>query len=1029
MYRHTILYSLLFLLTIAVNGQVKITGTVVEGATDQSLIGVTIYEKDQPNATVTDVSGNYEITVKSPESILIFSYIGYATQEQLIGERNNVSVVMEEDIARLDEVVVVGYSTQKKSVVTSAISSVNAEDLEDMPVGRIEQTLQGRTSGVRVTANSGQPGDGGTVRIRGTSSIGSGSEPLYVVDGVVIGGGIEYLNQGDIESIEVLKDASASIYGARAAAGVILVTTKKGQEGKMKVNYNNYFGVQNPARKLALLNATEYAILMNESLAAAKEEIRYPDPQSLGEGTDWQDAVFRENAPMQNHDINLSAGNEKSNYYISFSLFNQDGIVSQDRSNYKRFTTRFNSNHKINKYVNFGNNVAYSRDKRIGVSTNSEFGSPLGRAINIDPITPIIETDPEVLSTNNSFDNANIVKNEAGDPYGITPVGSEIVNPLAALSVESGHGWSDKVVGNAFIEVSPFVEGLKLRSDIGTDLAFWGDEGFSPIFYITPTNKNDTTSYSRGQNRGLRYIWTNTISYDRDFGKHSLNVVAGTVADENKGQGIGGSVLGIPVDNIEDASFAYSTPKETQGFGGYEYINRTFSYIGRLDYNYNQKYLLGFTFRADGSTKFGDRNKYGYFPGVSVGWVLTEEGFLYKHPAINFFKLRGSWGVTGNDQIADFLYTTTVGGGRNYTFGAGEVLTNGFSLNALANPDLRWEETVQTNIGFDAKLFKRVSLTVDVFNKAIDGMLLGIEVPGYIGNGGPTGNIASMTNKGIEFEVGYGNTFGQFGFDFSGNLSYVENEVTSLGADKEFIPGQRFSPQGLEITRITEGLPIGYLFGHETDGIFQNQAEIDAYTNPDGDLIQPDAAPGDFKFKDIDGDGVLTEDDRTMIGDPTPSWTYGLNLGLDWKGIDVSIFGQGVWGNEIFKATRRFDLEQANMTADALDRWTGEGTSTKYPRLINGDPNKNFSRSSDFYVENGAFFKIKTAQLGYTLNNNLVKQIGVSRIRLYVSGNNLITFTKYTGFDPEIGGGSYGVDRGLYPQARFFLFGLNATFQ
>jgi hypothetical protein len=357
-----------------------------------------------------------------------------------------------------------------------------------------------------------------------------------------------------------------------------------------------------------------------------------------------------------------------------------------------------------------------------------------------------------------------------------------------------------------------------------------------------------------------------------------------------------------------------------------------------------------------------------------------------------------------------------------------DVLTNGVSPNAIANPDLRWEETSQTNIGFDAKIFKKVSVTFDLFEKRTTGMLLDIVVPGYVGNTGPIGNIATMSNRGVELEVGWGNKYGQVDLNLSGNLSYVENEVTDLGADKEFLPGQTFSPQGLEITRTEVGLPVGYFYGYQTDGIFQTQAEVDAYTNADGGLIQPDAAPGDFRFVDLDGNGLIDADDRGFIGDPTPNWTYGFNVSVGWKGFDLVVFGQGVAGNDVFIANRRFDLQMANMTADALDRWTGEGTSNDYPRLVMNDPNKNFSRSSDFFLESGAFFRVKTLQLGYTIPKLATDKIGFGKIRVYVSGNNLLTFTQYSGFDPEIGGGSFGVDRGIYPQSRFYLFGINATF-
>lgn len=1025
-----LIFLMVMLGIVTTSAQIKVSGIVLDAGGGSPLIGVNITEKENDsNGTVSDYDGSYEIEVASDKAILVFSYLGYVSQEIEVTGQSSINISLKEDITNLDEVVVVGYGTQKKSVVTGAISKVKGEDLENMPVPRIEQALQGRTSGVRITANSGQPGEGATVRVRGTTSI-NGSEPLYVVDGVPIGGGIDFLNAGDIESIEVLKDAAAaSIYGARASAGVILVTTKKGtKKDKMEVNYNAYYGVQNPWKKIPLLNATEYATLMNEASVASGGEIIFDDPRSYGEGTDWQDAVFNKNAPIQNHELSIGGGGKRSQYYASFGYFDQTGIISEAQSRYKRFTTRFNSTHKINDYITFGNTLAYSKITGIGISTNSEFGSPLSRALNIDPITPILETDPNVLGSS-VFTDFPVVTNGDGVPYGISPyVTSEVVNPVAALSIQQGKGASDKIVGNVFAEIAAF-DGFKLRSSIGVDRAFWYDENFTPIHYLNATNNSEVTRYGRGQNRGLYWIWQTNLSYSKLFGKHDISAIVGASAEKNAGQGIGGSVQDIPVDNLEDASLGFGTTAESQTFGGFEYQGTLASYLARGTYNYAQKYLISVTMRIDGSSKFGNNNKFGYFPSVSLGWVVTEEDFLSTNNIINFLKIRGSWGVNGSDQIGDFRYASTVGDGRNYTFGINDVLTNGASPNAIANPDLRWEQTTQINIGFDAVLFKGLNLTFDFFNKKTSDMLLDVAVPGYVGNSGPVGNIADMENKGIELELGYkGVAKKSFSYGISGNISYVKNEVTNIGNDKEFLLGQTFGPQGLQITRTEVGLPIGYLFGHVTDGIFQTQEEIDAYVGEDGSPIQPAASPGDFKFKDINGDGIIDDDDRTMIGDPTPKWTYGLNLNAAWKGFDVLLFGQGAAGNQLFNATRRFDLQMANLNAAALDRWTGPGTSTEYPRLVMNDPNANFSRSSDFYVEDGDYFRIKTLQLGYSIPSQYLKKIGFKNIRVYVSGNNLLTITKYSGFDPEIGGGSFGVDRGFYPQARFYLMGISATF-
>ena len=1025
------LFNLLLLLLLsagqltAQTSAIAVSGTVTDGK--EALVGASITEKGTTNGTLADIDGNYKLTVRNNKAVIIVSFVGYKSKEVAVENAQILNIQLESD-ATLEELVVVGYGTQKKAVVTGAIAKVKGSDLENMPVSRIEQSLSGRTAGVFVSMGSGQPGEGATVRIRGTTSI-NGSEPLYVVDGVPVTGGIDYLNQADVESIEVLKDAaSAAIYGARSAAGVIIVTTKQGKAGKTGVTYNMYIGQQAPSRKLALLNGTQYATLMNEASVASKGEVLFANPSVYGKGTDWQAAVFNNAAPLQNHELGISVGNDKSKYYASFGYYNQTGIVGSQQSNWERYTARVNSTHKLNDYFNMGTTLGYTRVVSRGVSTNSEYGGVLSRAMNMDPLTPLIETDPSVLSSP-IFKNFAVVRNEAGQPYGISKyVSSEILNPVAATEVAQGNGWADKIVANAFIEVEP-IKGLKFRSTYGADLASYGFNGFRPLYYLNAANRSDVTVYTRSQSRGLYWVWNNTLSYTKTLDKHNFSALVGQEANKNYGENVIASVQNMPVNNIKDASLNYSSVQADQTGGGFEYEDALLSYFGRINYDYAGKYLFSALLRRDGSPRFGPNNKFGLFPSVSVGWVLSEEAFIKNITPINFLKIRGSWGVTGSDRIGNFRYVSLVGGGRNYTFGTADKLVNGISPDAIANPDLRWERTSQANIGFDAKLFKKFSLTVDVFEKNTSGMLLRQKVPDWLGNSGPEANIASLVNRGVEVELGYERKIGKVALGLTGNVSFIRNEITNLGTELKFFPGQTFSPQNLEISRSTVGESFGYFYGYKTQGIFQNQADVVAHKGKDGKPIQPDAKPGDFRFQDIDGNGVIDANDRTKIGDPTPSVTYGFNLTAAYRGFDVLLFGQGVAGNDIFKATRRFDLQMANMTADALGRWTGEGTSNTYPRLIMGDPNQNFSRSSDFYVEDGSYFRIRTLQIGYTVPLSIMSKIGLTRFRVYASGNNLMTFTKYTGFDPEIGSGnSFGVDRGFYPQARSFMFGLSAAF-
>ncbi|WP_316737746.1 TonB-dependent receptor [Pedobacter aquatilis] len=1007
-----------------------IKGKVLD-ETGAPMVGASVKVKGTNQGTMTDATGSFILRTVESNATLVVSFIGYENKEVSATSAGDLTIQMTPQAGVLADAVVIGYGTQKKSVVTGAISQVKGSDLENMPVVRVEQSLQGRTSGLTITTASGQPGEGATLRIRGTTSI-NNSDALYIVDGVQVGGGIDYLNQADIESIEVLKDAaSGAIYGARAANGVIIITTKKGiKNGRMAVNYNTYLGTQAPSRKLDLLNATQYATIYNEAEYARNPALttpRFPNPSQLSVGTDWQAAVFNNDARIQNHELSISGGNDKSTYYSSFGYFDQDGIVATSNSQYKRFTARFNSDHQLTKAIKFGQTIGYTRTNSVGVGTNTEYGSPLNRAINIDPITPIVETDPAKYGAAPYIGNP-VVRNEAGFPYGISQYAqSEILNPIAALQVAQGKGWSDKVVANAYLEAE-IIKGLKVRSQGGVDLAFWGSESFTPIYYLNSINQTTITSYNRNANRGLFYSLENTISYNKQIDKHNLTGLIGYSFQKNRGETQGGSKDGIPVSNIKDASLQFPVSRINDVFYGGEYLNTLNSAFARLTYNYDEKYLFTGIVRRDGSSRFGPNNKFGYFPSGSVGWVLSKEDFFPKNPYVTFVKFRGSYGVVGNDNIGDFRYLSTVSGGRNYTLGTSAGLNNGVSPDALSNPDLKWEQTSSTDIGVDMSLFGNFTLTADWYKKKTSGMLLQIAVPGYVGNAGPIGNIADLSNKGFELELGYQKRLGDFSLKVNANGAFVSNNIDFLGDDKEYLGGQTVTPQALEITRTKVGYSIGSFYGYRSDGLFQNQAQINNYRNQAGNLIQPNAKPGDIKFIDLNGDGQINNDDREIIGNPTPDFTYGMTVNLAYKGFDLVVLGQGVAGNQIFNALRRFDLPTANYTTAILNRWTGDGTSNTIPRVTLDDTNQNYSRVSSIFLESGSYFRIKTLQVGYSLPKNLIKKVGLDKLRFYVMANNLVTFTKYTGYDPEIGGGSYGVDRGFYPQARTFFAGLNVGF-
>ncbi|TVZ26139.1 TonB-linked SusC/RagA family outer membrane protein [Gillisia sp. Hel_I_86] len=1016
----------------------SVQGTVT-GTDGIPLLGVNVLVKNASIGTTTDFDGNYNIEV-SADDILTFSYVGFLTKEFTITSAQTLDVTLELDQNNLDEVVVIGYGTQKKSVVTGAISSIKASDLESLPLTRVEESLQGRASGLTIAANSGQPGSSSTIRVRGITSFGN-NEPLWVVDGVIVdSGGIGYLNQSDIESIEVLKDAaSQAIYGARAAAGVILVTTKTGKSGKLVVNYNGYSGFSGAAKKLDLLNATEYAAISNEKYAndysgsAGDFSLPFPNLSSLGAGTDWQDIIFNDNAKRENHEISLSGGNETSTFYLSFGLLDQEGIVTSDISHYTRKNIRINSTHKINPVITVGETIGYSNEKSTGLgNTNSEYGGPLSSAINLDPITQAVITDPAVAKAAPYSTNEGIIRDENGNPYGISSlVLQEMSNPLAYIQTRLGnYGWSDNFVGNVYVNLE-LIPGLNLKSTLGGKLAYWGNESFTPVSYLNSSTVTSQNNISRGTNKGFGWNIENTISYAKQLNNHSFSVLLGqgTYIDNiTKGETV--TYNNIPVTSREDAAF-FAVPDDqiiANAYIGTEH--RVTSLFSRLTYNYGEKYLFTGIIRRDGSSRFGSNNKFGWFPSFSLGWVPSKENFWKENDIVNQLKFRGGYGVVGSDAIGDFKYLSTIGDGRNYTFGNVAAVVIGNSPNAPANPDLRWEETTQTNIGFDTRLFDNLTLSFDYYNKKTEGILQDLRLPGYVGTtGNPAANIADMVNRGFDFELGYNKQINDFNISANGNFSYLENEVTYLGEDIDFLSGGETIQSGnYPITRTAVGESFNSFYGFKTNGIFQNQEDINNYVNSEGQVIQPNAVPGDFRWEDIDDNGRIDDKDRKFLGSSIPKYTFGLTLNLAYKNFDFLAFAQGAAGNKIFQGLRRLDITNANYQTEALQRWTGEGTSNNFPRLSNIDSNNNFSNPSDFYLEKGDYVRLKTVQIGYSFPLDIIQQVRLTKLRIYLTGENLVTLTGYTGFDPEIGGGVFGIDRGFYPQAISGLLGVNLQF-
>ncbi len=1024
--------------------EVSVTGNVTAKEDGQPLPGVSVVIQGTTTGTITDFDGNYTLEVPS-SGTLVFSYIGMKSQTLSVDGRSSINVVLSEDYTDLDEVVVVGYGVQKKSVVTAAISSVSSEEMENSTPTRIEDVMKGRVSGVQITQSSGQPGSDSKVRIRGIGTI-NNSEPLYIVDGMAVGGGISYLNPSDIESVEVLKDAaSAAVYGARAANGVILVTTKKGKSGKASINYDFSYGVQNPWKKKSVLNAKEYMMIMNEGELNDNKAPRYSADQiaNAGSGTDWQDETFNYDAPVQSHQISINGGSDNVTYFLSFGYLNQEGIVGGDygRSNYERYSIRSNTTYNVfeadrsflNK-VKVGVNAGYSRVLSSGIETNSEYGSILGSALTFNPLVPVYAEDPDAVLAAHP----NAVTDENGNVFSIPPAGfQEIANPVAMLNAPTGgENNEDKFVSSFWGEIN-VVEGLKLKSSYGVDLAFWGADGYEFEHFLATQGKDLTQSHVySNMHRGFAWQLENTLTYTKKINeKHNFTILLGQSAQEYKVRHLYGDDYDLLESDPRKANIDYAIAPPTEGrvAGGTDgFSNETLaSYFGRLDYNFDEKYILQATIRRDGSSSFGPNNKWAIFPSFSVGWNVLNEAFMENVPQwFNYLKLRASWGTNGNNRIGNFAYTSLMDGNQNYYFGTDDdmYMQYGSSPSQLANPDVKWEESEQIDIGFDTRFFNSaLSFGFDYFKKTTNGMLNKKPIPGYVGKGAPWANLGDMENSGLEFELGYRGSSGDFSYNISANATYLKNKLISLGNDSGENIYESAGASGVgSYVKGMNGEVFPYFYGYETDGLLQNQAEADEYNAAYGES----AMPGDVRFVDLNDDDAITDDDKTKIGKGMPDWTYGFTVGAEWKQFDFNMFWQGSLGNDIFDFSQRGDIPAMNRPSWILDRWTGEGTSNSIPRITNLNNNRNW-RSSDLYIKDGSYARLKNIQLGYSLPKALLQKASISRLRVFVSAENLLTITDYDGFDPEVASGGYttiGIDRGIYPQSRTINIGANITF-
>lgn len=1046
----SVLFLLSFTLAAVYAQNIQIKGTVVSGTDNEPLPGVNVVVKGNTSTgTITDFNGTFTLSAPA-DAILSISYIGFKSQEIAVKGHKDIKIVLQEDSETLDEVVVVGYGVQKKSVVTASIAKVSADDLASTAPVRMDNALKGLASGVTVTSSSGQPGAAAQIRVRGVGTIrteNGAADPLYIVDGMPLEGGLDYLNPNDIASIEVLKDAaSGAVYGARAANGVILVTTKTGKIGKTKVTYDFSYGWQSAWKKRDVLNASEYALMINEGAINAGIAPKFSDPYSYGQGTNWQDEVFNNNAPMMNHQVSVSGASEKVNYLFSLGFYTQDGIVGGnfDRSNYERLTLRSNTQYTLfdeSKERNWLNslkvtsNLSYARIKSTNFDDNSTWGTPLGSALALSPILNVYDETEEAIKA--QFDKYGttaeytpVYDPRNGKLFSIPGEFGEMSNPIAKLSLPGDKHWSHKFVANFSAELQLW-DNLKFKTSYGADLSFWGYDSYRPLYYLrSGESSTQSSAYSRKED-GTVWQLENVLMYDKSIDKHSFSVLLGQSAKKSSGSYLYGSRNNITNYSRPyiDASTGLAANADRDAAGAPSVDATLASIFARASYNYDERYMLQVTVRRDGSSRFGPNNHYAVFPSFSLGWNLTDEKFMNKRPNwLTTTKIRLSWGKNGNENIGNFKYTVLTSPGNNAIFGSSENVINGVKASGLANPDLKWEESEQLDFGLDFGFFNNaLTFTADYYKKKTNGMLMEMNIPFYVGEAKPIGNVGKMENSGIELEAAYKFRVSDWNFRVSANASYLKNKLIEYGNESGWENLDSFQGTG-DISRAENGKPFPFFYGYKTAGIFQNTDEVKAYKNDKGELLQPTAVPGDVRFVDVDGNGIIDANDRTDIGKGMPDWTFGFNLGVSWKNFDLNMMWQGTAGNDIYDATRRTDIATSNLPSWMLNRWTGEGTSNRIPRFVQGD-NVNW-QSSDLYVYDGSYLRLKNIQLGYTLPAALTQKVFISSLRFYVAAENLFTFTKYHGFDPEIssGGTSLGIDYGVYPQARVWTIGASLSF-
>lgn len=1024
----------------AQNSPGKVSGTVKAASTGEPLIGVSVVVAGTNTGTVTDLDGAFTVQAAQGQTLRI-SYVGYTTQEvRVSGARLNIS--MEEDTETLEELIVVGYGVQKKKLNTGATLQVKGDDLVKMNTVSPLQALQGKTPGVTISATSGQPGSGMKVVVRGLGTIGN-SGPLCIIDGIE--GDIAVLNASDIQSIDVLKDAaSAAIYGAQAANGVILVTTKQGARGKGTVSFDAYYGVQNAARITPMLNAQEYKVIMDEQ-AVNSGSLPF-DWASKGQlaDTDWVGRMFKKDAVTENYSFNVSGGSAGSIYSMSLNYTGQEGIVGgRDVSNYERYGFRINTEHNLyNAILKIGQHLNFNSILNNGINVGNQYNNTLRGAFATSPLAP-------VFSDNNIFDSPyNDTSNSPwyngdGNPYG------------AMMTNTNNNNDAQRLAGDLYAELEP-VKNLKLKTVFGINYYASEYRSYTPLyqFSIYSYNKQHTT-IQQSMSKGHTMTWTNTASYDFTLNDgHAFSALVGMEALRYQGTSLSASNWNL-LAQFDDFAHAYldnTTGKayldddgnvvETRSVNGKpENLYRRLSYFGRIGYNYQEKYLFNATLRADGSSKFAQGSQWGYFPSVSAGWNISSEDFMAETSAwLDQLKLRASWGQVGNQNIDDFQFaspinTSTGYSGDNpaafYYFGTGGTNVPGAYPSRLSNPDVRWETSEQTNIGLDARFLNtRLGLIADFYVKSTKDWLVQAPILGTAGAGAPYINGGDVKNTGVELALDWNDKVGKLRYNLGINGAYNKNVVGNIPTEDGIIHGltNMLYDNSEEFYRAQNGHAIGYFWGYQTEGVFQNQAQIDARKQAGLGILQPKVKPGDVIYIDQDRNGVINNDDKVDLGNGMPAFTYGLNFGVEYDAIDFSVNANGVAGNKIVQSYRNHANKQANYTTAILERWTGEGTSDRIPRVTETNINWQFS---DLYLQDGDFLRIGNITLGYDLAKKLnVKML--SQLRIYGQVQNAFTFTRYDGMDPEIGYGTSGwvsgIDLGYYPRPRTFMVGVNLKF-